>query len=221
MNIALTNIAILSNMEADHAQRKFMKHINGITSFSSVAGDRAADKLTFTSYLGGLEYQYVIDDASRTIKYSRDGPPAGILLQNVVGDTTIDAVTYTSKFTYKDKNNNNLSVPVASYTGTNVSFVGGGTKSVTVPSGNSFEDFVAGNIITISGSTSNNGTFTIASASANQIIVSESITTEGAGDAITVSTDIHGVEFTFYLLRGESFYSYTTYAAIDKNHLDL
>ena len=221
MNIALTNIAILSNMEADHAQRKFMKHINGITSFSSVAGDRAADKLTFTSYLGGLEYQYVIDDASRTIKYSRDGPPAGILLQNVVGDTTIDAVTYTSKFTYKDKNNNNLSVPVASYTGTNVSFVGGGTKSVTVPSGNSFEDFVAGNIITILGSTSNNGTFTIASASANQIIVSESITTEGAGDAITVSTDIHGVEFTFYLLRGESFYSYTTYAAIDKNHLDL
>ena len=221
MNIALTNIAILSNMEADHAQRKFMKHINGITSFSSVAGDRAADKLTFTSYLGGLEYQYVIDDASRTIKYSRDGPPAGILLQNVVGDTTIDAVTYTSKFTYKDNNNNNLSVPVASYTGTNVSFVGGGTKSVTVPSGNSFEDFVAGNIITISGSTSNNGTFTIASASANQIIVSESITTEGAGDAITVSTDIHGVEFTFYLLRGESFYSYTTYAAIDKNHLDL
>ena len=221
MNIALTNIAILSNMEADHAQRKFMKHINGITSFSSVAGDQAADKLTFTSYLGGLEYQYVIDDASRTIKYSRDGPPAGILLQNVVGDTTIDAVTYTSKFTYKDKNNNNLSVPVASYTGTNVSFVGGGTKSVTVPSGNSFEDFVAGNIITILGSTSNNGTFTIASASANQIIVSESITTEGAGDAITVSIEVHGVELTFYLLRGESFYKYTTYATIDKNHLDL
>ena len=221
MNIALTNIAVLSNMEADHAQRKFMKHINGITSFSSVAGDQAADKLTFTSYLGGLEYQYVIDDASRTIKYSRDGPPAGRLLQNVVGDTIIDAVTYTSKFTYKDKNNNNLSVPVASYTGTNVSFVGGGTKSVTVPSGNSFENFVAGNIITISGSASNNGTFTIASASANQIIVSESITTEGAGVAITVSTDIHGVELTFYLLRGESFYSYTTYAAIDKNHLDL
>ena len=33
MNIALTNIAVLSNMEADHAQRKFMKHINGVASF--------------------------------------------------------------------------------------------------------------------------------------------------------------------------------------------
>ena len=44
MNIALTNIAVLSNMEADHAQRKFMKHINGVTSFSSDVGDQAADK---------------------------------------------------------------------------------------------------------------------------------------------------------------------------------
>ena len=221
MNIALTNIAVLSNMEADHAQRKFMKHINGITSFSSVAGDQAADKLTFTSYLGGLEYQYVIDDDERTIKYSRGGPPAGILLQNVVGDTTFDAVTYTSKFTYKDKNNNNLSVPVASYTGTNVAF-NSGAKSIAVPSGNSFADFVAGNIITISGSTSNNGTFTIASlTNDNTIVVSESITTEGAGDAITVSTEVHGVELTFFLLRGESFYKYTTFATIDKNQLDI
>ena len=34
-------------------------------------------------------------------------------------------------------------------------------------------------------------------------------------------SDIHGVELTFYLLRGESFYSYTTYAAIDKGQLDI
>ena len=148
MNIALTNIAVLSNMEADHAQRKFMKHINGVTSFSSDAGDQAADKLTFTSYLGDVEYQYVIDDASRTIKYSRGGGDAGILLQNVVGDTTIDSDTYTSKFVFKDINGSDL----------------GGTPT---------------------------------------------------------ASEIHAVELTFYLLRGESFYSYTTYAAIDKNHLDL
>ena len=150
MNIALTNIAILSNMEADHAQRKFMKHINGADSFSSTAGDQAVDKLTFTSYLGGLEYQYIIDDVSRTIKYSREDIDAGtaaILLQNVVVDTTIDAVTYTSKFAFKDIKGNDL-----------------GTSPT--------------------------------------------------------HSDIHGVELTFYLLRGESFYSYTTYAAIDENHLD-
>ena len=153
MNIALTQIAVLSNMEADHAQRKFIKHINGVSSFSSTAGDQAVDKLTFTSYLkdqdnNELEYQYIIDDVSRTIKYSRDGGTAGILLQNVVKDTTIDDVTYTSKFAFKDSK---------------------GTDLGTSPT----------------------------------------------------HSDIHGVEFTFYLLRGESFYSYTTYAAIDKGQLDI
>ena len=84
MNIALTQIAVLSNMEADHAQRKFIKHINGVSSFSSTAGDQAVDKLTFTSYLkdqdnNELEYQYIFDDVSLTIKYSREGGTAGIL----------------------------------------------------------------------------------------------------------------------------------------------
>ena len=109
MNIALTQIAVLANMEADHAQRKFVKHINGVKSFSSSAGDLAVDKLTFTSYLGTVEYQYIIEEESRTIKYSRadiDGGTAGILLQNVVKDTIINAVTYTSKFAFKSHQNN-------------------------------------------------------------------------------------------------------------------
>ena len=151
MNIAFTNMAVFANMEADYAQRKFIKHINGANSFSSTAGDQAVDKLTFTSYLGGLEYQYIIDDVSRTIKYSRediDGGTAGILLQKVVKDTTIDAVNYVSKFTYRGKDNTDL----------------GGTPT---------------------------------------------------------ATDIYGVELTFYLLRGESFYKYTTYATIDKDQLDI
>ena len=30
MNIAFTNMAVFANMEADYAQRKFIKHINGV-----------------------------------------------------------------------------------------------------------------------------------------------------------------------------------------------
>ena len=152
MNIAFTNMAVFANMEADYAQRNFIKHINGVKSFSATPNDLDADNLKFTSYLDNAVYAYQIDtDGSGTIKYSKDGnmADAGILLQNVVKDTTINAVRYVSKFTYKDKNNNNLSVPVAS------------------------------------------------------------------------STEVHGVELTFYLLRGESFYSYTTYAAIDEGQLDI
>ena len=33
MNIALTQIAVLSNMEADYAQRNFKKHIDGAETF--------------------------------------------------------------------------------------------------------------------------------------------------------------------------------------------
>ena len=222
MNIAFTNMAVLANMEADYAQRNFIKHINGVKSFSATPNDLEADSMKFTCYLGNAVYAYKIDtDGSRTIKYSKDGGTAGILLQKVVKDTTIDAVNYVSKFTYKDRNNNNLSVPVASYIGTNVAF-NSGAKSIAVPGGNSFADFVAGNIITISGSASNNGTFTIASLTDdNTIVVSESITTEGSGDTITVSIEVHGVELTFYLLRGESFYKYTTYATIDEGQLDI
>ena len=151
MNIAFTNMAVLANMEADYAQRNFIKHINGVKSFSSSAGDLAVDKLTFTSYLGNVEYQYIIEEESRTIKYSRadiNSGTADILLQNVVKDTTIGINRYISKFEFKDSKGNDL------------------------------------------------------------------------GPSPTHS-DIHGVELTFYLLRGESLYSYTTYAAIDKGHLDI
>ena len=149
MNIALTQIAVLANMEADYAQRNFIKHINGVEEFSSTANDLATDSLKFTSYLGPADYAYYIDtDGSRTIKYSKGGNPAGILLQNVVKDTTINAERYISKFTYKDKNNIDL----------------GGTPT---------------------------------------------------------ADDVHGVELTFYLLRGESFYKYTTFATIDKSQLDI
>ena len=147
MNIAFTNMAVFANMEADYAQRNFIKHINGVESFSATPNDLDADNLKFTSYLGNAVYAYQIDtDGSRTIKYSKDSGTAGILLQKVVKDTTIDAVNYVSKFTYKGKDNTDL----------------GGTPT---------------------------------------------------------ATDVYGVELTFYLLRGESFYKYTTYATIDKDQL--
>ena len=154
MNIAFTNMAVFANMEADYAQRSFIKHINGVKSFSQ--GNLTVDRLRFTSYgierdeggdLVNVDYEYEIDD-SRKIKYKIIDDLAGILLKNVVKDTTIDAVNYVSKFTYKGKDNTDL----------------GGTPT---------------------------------------------------------ATDVYGVELTFYLLRGESFYKYTTYATIDEDQLDI
>ena len=152
MNIAFTNMAVFANMEADYAQRSFIKHINGVKSFSP--GNLTVDNLRFTSYgvelddegnLVNVEYEYEIDD-SRNIKYKIIGNPAGLLLQNVVKDTTMpNDSSYVSKFTYRGKDNSDLGpTPIAG--------------------------------------------------------------------------DVYGVELTFYLLRGESFYKYTTYATIDKHN---
>ena len=154
MNIAFTNMAVFANMEADYAQRSFIKHINGVKSFSP--GNLTVDRLRFTSYgverdeggdLVNVDYEYEIDD-SRKINYTLIGAPdvTGILLKNVVKDTTINADNYVSKFTYRGKDNIDL------------------------------------------------------------------------GETPT-ATDVYGVELTFYLLRGESFYKYTTYATIDKDQL--
>ena len=145
LNVAFTNMAVLANMEADFAQRKFVKHINGVNSFS--AGELSDNSLKFTSYFDNTLYEYTIDEGTNTIKYSKDGGSSGILLQRVVKDTTIDADQYVSRFKYKDKNNNDL------------------------------------------------------------------------GDSPTAS-EVRGVELTFYLLRGESFYKYTTFATIDDNQLN-
>ena len=71
MNIAFTNMAVFANMEADYAQRKFIKHINGVESFSSTPNDLDEDNLKFTSFFDNAVYAYQIDsDGSRTIKYS-------------------------------------------------------------------------------------------------------------------------------------------------------
>ena len=81
MNVAFTNMAVLANMEANYAQRKFIKDINGESSFSNGLTDST---LIFTSSFNGSEYEYVIDNGTRTIKCSKDGGTPGLLIQRVV-----------------------------------------------------------------------------------------------------------------------------------------
>ena len=58
MNVAFTNMAVLANMEANYAQRKFIKDINGVSAFSNGLSE---NNLIFTSSFNGSEYEYVID----------------------------------------------------------------------------------------------------------------------------------------------------------------
>ena len=149
MNIALTQIAVLSNMEADYAQRNFKKHIDGAQTF---VADCTSKILKYTDH-SSTQYQYkfvdrTVENPISTLQYSNDnGATFGILLENVVGIEE-DTLDYRSKFVYRDKYYTDLT-------------------------------------------------------------------------ATPTETKIRGVELIFYILRGESVYSYSTYAGVDKYQLDI
>ena len=140
MNIALTQIAVLSNMEADYAQRNFKKHIDGARTFLN----GTTTILQYTDH-SNVTYQYEFN--GRVLRYSKAGGDVGTLLENVVG-IDADTLGYRSKFVYKDKYYADLDEPID-------------------------------------------------------------------------ESKIRGVNLIFYILRGESVYSYSTYAAMDKYQLDI
>jgi prepilin-type N-terminal cleavage/methylation domain-containing protein len=140
MNIALTQIAVLSNMEADYAQRNFKKHIDGARTFVNVTDTT----LQYTDY-SGVTYLYEFN--GRVLRYKKDSGDRGKLLENIVG-IDADTLGYRSKFVYKDKYYADLDEPID-------------------------------------------------------------------------ESKIRGVNLIFYILRGESVYSYSTYAAMDKYQLDI
>ena len=140
MNIALTQIAVLANMEADYAQRNFKKHIDGARTFLN----GTTTILQYTDH-SNVTYQYEFN--GRVLRYSKAGGDPGTLLENVVG-IDADTLGYRSKFVYRDKYYNDLGVS-------------------------------------------------------------------------PTESEIRGVDLIFYILRGESVYSYSTYAAVDKYQLDI
>ena len=81
--------------------------------------------------------------------------------------------------------------PKARIDGTGIAFVDGGASADTITdTGNGFIDagFVAGDQITVSGSTNNNGDYLIAFLTAGTLTLSDgdSLTNEGAGDLVTI-----------------------------------
>ena len=141
MNIALTQIAVLANMEADYAQRNFKKHIDGAQTFVDITDDTT---LQYTDY-SGATYLYELN--GRVLRYKKDSGDRGKLLENIVG-VDADTLGNRSKFVYKDKYYADLGEPID-------------------------------------------------------------------------ESKIRGVNLIFYILRGESVYSYSAYAAVDKYQLDI
>ena len=93
MNLVYTNSMVDMNKDAEFAQRNFMMHINGVSSFTD--GSLTVTQLGFTSYLSAATYVYQISSSDSTIKYTRTisgNSSTGILADGVIN----------GKFVYKN-----------------------------------------------------------------------------------------------------------------------
>ena len=95
---------------------------------------------------------------------------------------------------------------IANVTGTDISFTATGSEYKITSTTTSLAGFAVRDLITVTGTTSNNSTFTVKTeTSANELIVEEVVTTETSDGSSTVTLDHTG--FVSDKAKGDGYYS--------------
>jgi len=95
---------------------------------------------------------------------------------------------------------------IANVTGTDISFTATGTEYKITSTTTSLAGFAIRDLITVTGTTSNNSTFTVKTvSSANELIVEEIVTTETSDGSTTTTLDHTG--FVSDKAKGDGYYS--------------
>ena len=95
---------------------------------------------------------------------------------------------------------------IANVTGTDISFTATGTEYKITSTSTSLAGFAVRDLITVTGTSSNNSTFTVkAETSANELIVEEIVTTETSDGSTTTTLDHTG--FVSTKVKGDGYYS--------------
>jgi hypothetical protein len=95
---------------------------------------------------------------------------------------------------------------IADVTGTDISFTATGSEYKITSTTTSLAGFAVRDLITVTGTTSNNSTFTVKTeTSANELIVEEVVTTETSDGSSTVTLDHTG--FVSDKAKGDGYYS--------------
>ena len=95
---------------------------------------------------------------------------------------------------------------IANVTGTDISFTATGSEYKITSTSTALNGFAIRDLITVTGTTSNNSTFTVKTvSSANELIVEEIVTTETSDGSSTVTLDHTG--FVSDKSKGDGYYS--------------
>lgn len=110
------------------------------------------------------------------------------LFWDVVGDD--DGTPATTNVAASVPWNPTQTSDTTSYTASTIAFVEGGASADTITdSANGFGSFAANDVITVTGSTRNNGTYTVTTAAAGTLTLSTGqLNTEAAGQSVTITT---------------------------------
>ena len=96
---------------------------------------------------------------------------------------------------------------IANVTGTDISFTATGTEYKITSTSTALNGFAVRDLITVTGTTNNNKTFTVKTVtSANQLIVEEIVTTETSDGSTTTTLDHTG--FVSDKAKGDGYYSH-------------
>jgi len=95
---------------------------------------------------------------------------------------------------------------ISDVTGTDISFTATGTEYKITSTTTALDGFAVRDLITVTGTTSNNSTFTVKTvSSANELIVEEIVTTETTDGSTTITLDHTG--FVSDKSKGDGYYS--------------
>jgi len=95
---------------------------------------------------------------------------------------------------------------IANVTGTDISFTATGTEYKITSTSTSLAGFAVRDLITVTGTSNNNSTFTVkAETSANELIVEEIVTSETSDGSTTTTLDHTG--FVSTKVKGDGYYS--------------
>ena len=114
-SIAATRIGLDADEDAEYALRSFTLHIDRAIEFidDSILDTTLAFKVQVSS-TDTVQYIYNISDKNRRISCTREDGPDGILLEEVIGDSTdsgVGTTSYLSRFIYRNKNGSVLTTP--------------------------------------------------------------------------------------------------------------
>ena len=114
-SIASTRVALDADEDAEYALRSFTLHIDRAIEFidDSILDTTLTFKVQVSS-TDTVQYIYNISDKNRRISCTREDGPDGILLEEVIGDSTdsgVGTTSYLSRFIYRNKNGSVLTTP--------------------------------------------------------------------------------------------------------------